>query len=40
MEPVKGSNNFYMDITSISTGIYFLKIENGSSVTSKKIFIQ
>ena len=39
LETVKGSNNFYMDITNINTGIYFLTIDNGSSITSKKIFI-
>lgn len=38
-ETAKGSNNFYMDITSINTGIYFLTLDDGMSVTSKKIFI-
>jgi hypothetical protein len=38
-EIVNGSNRFSMDLSEISAGIYFLKIENGSSVFSKKIFV-
>ena len=39
LETSKGVNNFHMDITNINTGIYFLTIDNGSSVTFRKIFV-
>lgn len=38
-EVMKGSSDFYMDITKVNTGIYFLSIDNGISYISRKIFI-
>lgn len=39
LETAKGLSNFQMDITNINKGIYFLTIDNGISITSKKIFV-
>jgi hypothetical protein len=35
----KGENKFRMDISSLDTGLYFISIDNGRTLTTKKIFV-
>jgi Secretion system C-terminal sorting domain len=39
LSTAKGSNTFHLNISNINAGIYFLTIDNGNAITSKKILI-
>lgn len=39
IKTAKGTNQFNIDITSINSGVYFISIDNGSTKTTKKIFV-
>jgi hypothetical protein len=38
-ESVKGGNSFKLDVSNCQLGVYFLQINNGVKLVSKKIFI-
>ena len=39
LETTKGYNNFYMNISTVNAGVYFLTIDDTISITSKKIAV-
>lgn len=39
IKTVRGNNQFNMDITHVNSGVYFISIDNGKEVTTKKIFV-